>query len=108
MNFALLTASSLAEPATSDPNVLMVVGIGVGTVFVGLLALVAVCWLLGNIVKLIEKPQAKIEEVPTALVTDNDLFNTDRGTFIAAVSAAIAEQSGTDATGIRIVSVKKL
>ncbi len=105
MNSALLTAESMV----SEPNVLMVVGLGIGTVFVGLIALVFVCSLLGTVIRLVEKPKAK-EKAPAASIaaSADDLFATDRGTFIAAVSAAIAEESGTDASGIRIVSVKKL
>ena len=39
---------------------------------------------------------------------DNVSFSVNKGEFIAAVSAALAEELGTDVTGIRILSVKKL
>ncbi|MDR0889868.1 MAG: OadG family protein [Oscillospiraceae bacterium] len=81
-----------------------VVVLGLAAVFVVLFLIILLCYLL----PLISKAGAKKEEdaQPAAPVADAAISN--RAQFIAAVSAAIAEYSGTDSSGIRIVSVKKL
>lgn len=95
MNFSLLANS---------PSIPFVIGLGLATVFIGLICIIAICYITGIIVRLFEKPKAKAAPAPAA----NELSVSNRGEFMAAVSAAIAEESGTDASGIRIVSVKKL
>ena len=71
-----------------------VVVMGLVTVFVVLILIIGLCWLLG----LACRGSSKKEELQAA----------NRAEFLAAVSAAIAEASGTDASAIRILSVKKL
>ena len=51
-----------------------------------------------------EEKAAQAPEVVSAAV-DDEIPN--RAEFVAAVSAAIAEASGTDASAIRILSIKK-
>lgn len=79
---------------------LSVAGIGMGTVFVGLICLVAICKLVGWICSKLPDGAAKretaTEEIP------------NRQEFIAAVSAAIAEELGADVRAIRITSVKRI
>ena len=83
-------------------DVLSVVGIGLGTVFVGLICLVGICKLIGLVCsKLPEKGSSK-EAPPEETVIPN------RQEFIAAVSAAIAEELGEDVSAIRITSVKRI
>lgn len=89
------------------PNT-FVVAMGIGTVFFGLICIIilscimsAVCTRLGK--KATTAPAAA-PAVPAAPV--NVIPN--RQALIAAVSAAIAEDMGTDPAGIRILSVKKL
>lgn len=80
-----------------------VVVMGIGTVFAVLILIIALCWLLG----LACRGTAKKEE-PQAAATAPESAIPNRAEFLAAVSAAIAEASGTDAAAIRILSVKKL
>lgn len=84
---------------------------GVGTVFISLMILIVVCNILSVINKAIgSKKDASAPAtapvaapaVPAPTVIEN------RGEFVAAVSAALAEELGTDVTGIRIISIKKL
>lgn len=82
-----------------------VVVMGIGTVFAVLILIIALCWLLGLACKGSAKKEAAHAAAP-APVQDTSIPN--RAEFLAAVSVAIAEASGTDAAAIRILSVKKL
>ena len=84
----------------------MAVGIGVGTVFVGLIALILICYIMSTIVRALTKKEAKKALVPVPQAAPAAISN--KGEFAAAISAAIAEDLGTDVTGIRIKSIKKL
>ncbi len=79
-----------------------VVVMGVSTVFIVLVLIIGLCYLLALACKGKEK---KIEEAP-APVANTTIPN--RAELVAALSAAIAEYSGTDASAIRILSIKKL
>ena len=79
-----------------------VVVMGLVTVFVVLILIIGLCWLLG----LACRGSSKKEELQAAPAQKSSIPN--RAEFLAAVSAAIAEASGTDASAIRILSVKKL
>ena len=78
---------------------------GMGTVFFGLICLIALTTLMGRIVgrNTAAPVAAPTPAVPTAAVAD-----PNRQELVAAVSAALAEELGTDITGIRILSMKKV
>ncbi len=86
---------------------LFVVAMGLGVVFIGLICIVFLCMLTSYLCRLSErKKQAEVpEEVNVAPVADEI---PNRGEWIAAVSAAIAEDLGTDLSAIRILSVKRV
>lgn len=77
---------------------------GLGTVFFGLICIVIICSIMGAVCKRKQpenansQPQHSIDQAPAE----------NRQELIAAISAALAENLGTDITGIRILSVKKL
>ena len=79
---------------------------GMGTVFFGLICLIVLTTIMGKIVGGHAAPAvsapAPVVSAPAAAPEGN------RQEIAAAVSAAIAEELGTDITGIRIVSMKKL
>ena len=79
-----------------------VVVMGLVTVFVVLTLIIVLCSLLG----LLFRGSGKKEEASVPAPAVNEIPN--RAEFVAAVSAAIAEMSGTDASAIRILSIKKL
>ena len=79
-----------------------VVVMGIVTVFVALILIIGLCCLLA----LICKDRGNKKEAVSAPASEETIPN--RAEFVAAVSAAIAEFSGTDASAIRILSIKKL
>ncbi len=79
-----------------------VVVMGIATVFVVLVLIIGLCYLLALACK---EKETKAEAV-AAPVSEETIPN--RAEFVAAVSAAIAEYSGTDASAIRILSIKKI
>ena len=83
-----------------------VVVMGICTVFVVLILIIVLCWLLGLICKGLGKKETA--EAPKAAPAPDDTSISNRPQFVAAVSAAIAEASGTDASALRILSIKKL
>lgn len=73
---------------------------GMGTVFFGLICLIALTYLMSAVVGRGKK--AAPAPVPAAPQTAGEVTPE----LVAAVSAALAEKLGTDITGIRIVSMK--
>jgi len=93
-----------AEAATKVPNLFVVI-MGVGTVFVGLVCIVIICKIMSALCGL---GKAKTVENNTANAPVQNQTIENRQEIIAAVSAAVAEDMGTDISGIRILSFKKL
>ena len=83
-----------------------VVCMGMGTVFVGLICIVILCKILSAICMLSEKKEAPANNAVSAPAVSQQIEN--RQEIIAAVSAAIAEELGTDISAIRILSFKKI
>ena len=91
---------------------LFVVLMGLGTVFFGLICIIilstlmsAVCGLLAKKPAASQKTDAAPAEV-TAAPAAVPVAAPDRQAMIAAISAAIAEDLGTDVSGVRIRSLK--
>ncbi len=75
---------------------------GMGVTFFGLTCLIGLTVLLGKLARSApQAPQAAAPAAPQAPAIPN------RQEMIAAVSAALAEELGTDVAAIRIVSFKK-
>ncbi|MCC8132059.1 MAG: OadG family protein [Oscillospiraceae bacterium] len=94
------------------PSTGTVVGLGIGTVFFGLICLIAICYLLGFIMTRVNKGKADKEPAtanttPAVSAPANEPI-VNRQELIAAVSAVIAEELGQDVEAIRIKSIKKL
>lgn len=83
-----------------------VAGLGMGTVFAGLICLVVLISLLNLIFNKIPEKQPVKEETKAAAAAVADEKMDDE--TVAAVSAAIAEVLGRDVSGIRITSIKKI
>jgi len=89
----------------------MAIGIGLGTVFVGLICLILICYIMGSLVRAFtkgDKKTAPAQAVAQTPVAQAQTLVANKGEFAAAIACAIAEDLGTDVTGIRIKSVKKL
>ena len=91
------------------PSNLFVVLMGIGTVFFGLICIIVLCLAMSAICRSMgETPAvAPAAAAPAAPAARADAI-PNRQAMIAAISAAIAEDMGTDISGIRILSVKKL
>ncbi len=89
-----------------DPSMGLVIGMGLGTVFIGLICIIAICYIMGALIKLFEKkaPEKQTETVSAAAA----LPETDKGELLAVISAVIAEELGESAEAIRIKSVRKI
>lgn len=85
----------------------MAVGLGIGTVFVGLIALILICYIMSTIVKAFAKKETPAQ-APAVAPAPASTAIPNKGEFAAAVAVAIAEDLGTDVTGIRIKSIKKI
>ncbi len=85
-----------------DLNVIL---IGLAIVFVGLLCIILLCKLMSLICSAFSSEKKNVSNKPEGAPSSSI---PNRGEFIAAVSAAIAEESGEDVSSIRILSVKKL
>lgn len=79
---------------------------GMGTVFFGLICLILLTMLMGKIVG--GMAPAPTPAPVSASTRAPAAAEPNRQELVAAVSAAIAEELGTDITGIRILSMKKL
>ena len=98
------------QNGTFTTDTLLTFLLGLGIVFVGLIALVAIVKIMGSVMKRIDSKKAKLPEIqpqtfeaPKAAVSD-----VDHGEMIAAVSAALATVMGKQVFGIRILSMKKV
>lgn len=78
---------------------------GMGTVFFGLICLIVLTMLMGKIVGGMAPAPAPVKAGPAPAASAPE---PNRQELVAAVSAAIAEELGTDITGVRILSMKKL
>ncbi len=90
----------------ADIGNLTVVAFGMGLTFFGLICIIAICTIMGALCKVFikEKPAAPAQQssAPKTAAIAN------KGEFAAAIAAAIAEENGTDVSGIRITSIKQL
>ncbi len=78
---------------------------GMGTVFFGLICLIVLTMIMGKIVGGRAVPAVA---APAPAAAAPAAPEGHRQEIAAAVAAAIAEELGTDVTGIRILSMKKL
>ena len=82
---------------------------GMSVTFIGLTCLILLTVVMGKIVRNlggaetpVKAPAGPIPPAPAAAAIPN------RQELIAAISVALAEEMGTDVTGIRILSMKKV
>ena len=93
-----------------EPSIPFVILMGVGIVFIGLICIIllsmamsAICRSMGD-----KTPApAPAAAAPAAPAAQAEAI-PNRQAMIAAIAVAIAEEMGTDPSGIRILSVKKL
>ena len=101
------TGLFLLEAARSSiPGVIM---LGLGMVFVGLISIIIICKIMGMIFGAFKAPKKDTEsqKASPAAATNNAVIE-NRQEIIAAVSAAVAEELGTEVSALRIISFKKI
>lgn len=80
---------------------LFVCVMGMGVTFVGLTALIFLIQLMG---KLLGPGKKAADPAPAAAAEES----ADRGALIAAISAVLAEEMGTDVSGLRILELRRV
>ena len=89
-----------------EKSIGLVVGLGVGMVFVGLIAIILICRLMGLVFRSAAKKQLPAVQTPDP--EPGPLTGAQRAELVAAVSAVVAEELGTDVSALRIISFRKL
>ncbi len=88
----------------------LVVALGVGIVFIGLICIIILCKIMSAVCMMSQKNEsaqpATVTATPVAPAVAQPIQN--RQEIIAAVSAVLAEELGTDVSAIRILSFKKI
>ena len=90
-----------------EPSSLFVCLMGMGTVFFGLICLIVLTMIMGKLVGG-RAASAPAPAAPAPVSAAPAAVEPNRQEMAAAIAAAIAEELGTDITGIRILSMKKL
>ena len=86
-----------------------VIGLGLSIVFLVLICLIIIITVLGVIMRKADSKKVKAEAAtpaPAQQKVSTDIPN--KAEFIAAVSAAVAEETGTDVSRIRIHKIEKI
>lgn len=89
-------------------NMGVVILLGMGIVFAGLICIVILCVLTGKIVRLLEKKEEPVATAPVAVAPASVEAIPNRSELVAAIACCLAEEMGTDVSAIRIVSLKKV
>ena len=106
MLFAEEGAKLFSEGSSVAVSTLITFLLGLGIVFIGLIALIVIIKIMGAIMQGVNNKKAKAMPVEEPAAVPEPVG--DRGEIIAAVSAAIATVMGEQVGAIRIVSFKKV
>ncbi len=80
---------------------------GVGTVFVGLICLIFICYILSAVCRIFLKNAPQTPAAKANVPSQKSSNVANKSEIIAASCAAIAEELGEDARNIKVVSFKK-
>ena len=105
----MTTTNLLAAVASQPENIpnWMVIVMGIGTVFIGLICIIILCKIMGALFGGAQKTKKSSADDKVAPAVQNAVIE-NRQEIIAAVTAAVAEDMGKDVSAIRVVSFKKL
>ncbi len=99
-----------AANASEDPGLLFVPIMGISTVLLSLTCIILLCTLMSKVCQLLEKSEAdkpvSSAVQPSAAAPAAPIPN--KGELVAAISAALAEELGTDISAIRIHSLRRV
>lgn len=101
--------TGLLAAVADEPNMLFVVLMGMGIVMIGLICIIFLCELMGKIMGAMAKEETPAAATTTAApaVAANAAI-PNRGEILAAVTAAVAEELGTDVSALRVLSFKRV
>ena len=105
--------ANMALMIQGEYNVGIVILLGMGIVFAGLVCIVILCVLMGKVVRLLEGKSETKAEAPAPAVAAAPAAPVaeaipNRRELVAAIACCLAEELGTDVSAIRIVSLKKV
>lgn len=104
---SILATPVAAMSAVETVSPLTVLGLGISIVFIGLVCIIVLIKIMGYIVQgFTGKEQKQAEAAPAEPVFQSEIPN--RAEFVAAVTAAIAEDLGQDVSKIRIHSIRRI
>lgn len=86
----------------------LVVALGVGIVFISLISIVLICKIMSAVLAPKKHETVDVAKAPVAATAKQPEVIENRQEIIAAISAVIAEELGTDISAIRIHSFKKI
>lgn len=100
-------ATTLLTATQQDGNLAFVCFFGAAIVFTGLAILIGLVYLMNFICdKLVKNKTPKQKATPAPVVATTQIPNREE--LVAAITAAIAEEEGTDISAIRVLSIKKV
>ncbi len=100
-----------ATPATQEPSAWFVAALGITVVMLGLICIILICSLMGAICSRVlgkDKPAVTSDTTKPAATAAVPAPIPNKCELIAAITAAIAEDLGTDVSAIRIHSLRSL
>lgn len=86
----------------------IVIALGLGIVFAGLICIIIICSIMGAICKRLVKPQESTPAPAVAPAANTNAPIANKQEIVAAVCACLAEELGTDASNIRVTSFKRV
>ena len=84
----------------------MVILIGLGVVFAGLILLIIAIYIMNGIIAMFGKKEQ--ENMPAKQEAAPEADDMDHDELIAVIVAAIAAKTNTNAAGLRVVSLKRI
>ena len=112
MNHLAKVLAAAAPTQSAEPGMLFVAILGISIVMIGLTCIILLCVLMGKVCQLLDRTvggeQTK-SPLPTALapLVENAPIPL-KGELVAAITAAVAEELGTDVSAFRVHSLRRV
>lgn len=103
-----LTLAAANTDGTPPPADWIVVVMGMGVVFIGLILIIFICKIMGSFFTKSTPAEEKTDAPVVAAPTVQNTVIENRQEIIAAVTAVCAEEMGKDVSAVRVISFKKL
>lgn len=100
--------NAVSNAADGDPTNLLVILLGIGTVFAGLICIVILCRLMSLFTMLASRKGKKSAASAAVGVPAAVAEIPNRQELVAVISAVLAEELGTDVSALRIHSLRQI